>query len=130
MWYLPVGKQHDGTGVVIPGAPILDIVPQNEQLVLEVKIQPTDFDVVKPGLGSRVVFPAYKACWMPLFTGTVTQVSADAFTEQEGSHSVSYYTTKVEVDAKRIAQLDRPINLYRGMPADVFITTGTRSFLG
>lgn len=122
-------KFHTIGGVINPGAAILDIVPQNEQLVLEVKIQPTDIDVVKPGLESRVIFPAYKARRMPLFHGKVIQVSADAFTEQEGAHAVSYYTAKVEVDGKQITSLDTPINLYPGMPADVYINTGSRSFL-
>jgi HlyD family secretion protein len=122
-------KYHTIGGVINAGAPIMDIVPQNEQLVLEVKIQPTDIDVVKVGMESRVVFPAYRARRMPLFTGKVTQVSADAFTEQDGTHAASYYTARIEVDAKQVDTLDSPVNLYPGMPADVYIKTGARSFL-
>ncbi len=122
-------KYHTVGGVVEPGAAILDIVPQNEELVLEVKIQPTDIDVVKPGLESRVIFPAYRARRMPLFTGKVIQVSADAFTEQQGLSQTSYYTARVEVDTKQMHDLSAPITLYPGMPADVYIKTGSRSFL-
>ncbi len=122
-------KYHTVGGVVEPGSPILDIVPQQEQLVLEVKIQPTDIDVVKSGLESRVVFPAYRARRMPLLNGKVIQVSADAFTEKQGLGDVSYYTAKVEVDASQMKHMDIPVNLYPGMPADVYINTGSRSFI-
>lgn len=123
-------KFHTVGGVVSPGEPIMDIVPQGEQLVLEVQVQPVDIDVVEPGLESRVVFSAYKSRRMPLLTGKVTQVSADAFHEQQGAQSNSYYTARVEVDGKELDKLDTKVKLYPGMPADVFINTGTRTFLG
>ncbi len=123
-------KFHTVGGVVAPGAPIMDIVPQGESLVLEVHIQPTDIDVVKPGLEAKVIFPAYKARRMPLFVGKVTQVSADAFTEQQGVQTVSYYTARVEVEGDQTRALAQGIVLTPGMPADVYIRTGSRSFLG
>jgi HlyD family secretion protein len=122
-------KYHTVGGVIEPGAAIMDIVPQNEELVLEVKIRPVDIDVVKPGLESRVVFSAYKSRRMPLFTGTVTQVSADAFTEKQGLGEESYYTARVNVDTQQMKALETPIVLYPGMPADVYIKTGSRSFI-
>jgi HlyD family secretion protein len=123
-------KFHTIGGVVAPGAPILDIVPQNDLLVLEVQIKPIDIDVVKSGLDARIIFSAYKSRRMPLFYGKVTKVSADAFTEQQGVQAVSYYTARVEVDGEQLKHLGTPMNLYPGMPADVYIRTGSRSFLG
>lgn len=122
-------KFHTIGGVIAPGTPIMDIVPQSDRLVLEIRIQPTDIDVVKPGLESRVIFPAYKARRMPLFTGKVTQVSADAFNEQQGLQTISYYTARVEVDGDQLHTLEKGVNLYPGMPADVYIHTGSRSFI-
>jgi HlyD family type I secretion membrane fusion protein len=124
-------KFHTVGGVVAPGAPILDIVPQSDLLVLEVQVKPTDIDVVKPGLESRIIFPAYKSRRMPMFMGKVTKVSADAFTEQQGMQTISYYTARVEVDGTQVKSLEHSgVNLYPGMPADVYIRTGSRSFLG
>lgn len=123
-------KYHTIGGVVPPGAPIMDIVPQTDTLIIEVHIQPTDIDVVKQGLNARVIFPAYKARRMPLFHGTVTQVSADAFNEQLGAQTISYYTARIEVDGKQLHALPNTISLTPGMPADVYIRTGSRSFIG
>ncbi len=117
-------KFHTVGGVISPGASILDIVPQSDKLVLEVRIQPTDIDVVKPGLDARVVFPAYKARRMPLFTGKVTQVSADSFSEEQGLQTVSYYTARVEVDGDQLGPLDSGVSMYPGMPADIYVRTG------
>ncbi len=122
-------KFHTVGGVVAPGAAILDIVPQDDQLVLEVRVEPTDIDVVHTGLQSRVTFPALKSRRLPVLTGEVVQVSADAFSEQQGLHNVSYYTARVEVDSKQLDRLGAGIKLYPGMPADVFINTGSRSFV-
>jgi HlyD family type I secretion membrane fusion protein len=117
-------------GVIAPGAVILDIVPQSDRLVVEVHVQPTDIDVVKPGLESRILFPAYKAGRLPLLSGKVTHVSADAFSEMQGLQKLSFYLARVEVDSEKLRRQGQPINLYPGMPAEVIIKTGSRSFFG
>lgn len=121
-------KFHTVGGVIAAGTPIMDITPQSDKLVMEVHVQPTDIDVVETGMNARIVLSAYKSRRMPMLTGKVTQVSADAFNEQQGIQSVSYYTARVEVDSKELAALDSKIKLYPGMPVDVFINTGSRSF--
>jgi HlyD family type I secretion membrane fusion protein len=123
-------KFHTVGGVVSPGEPIMDIVPQSDRLVLEVQIRPVDIDVVEPGLPARVIFSAYKSRRMPMLTGKVTQVSADAFHEQQGEQAQSYYTARIEVDGEQLRKLDTQVKLTPGMPAEVFINTGTRTFLG
>lgn len=121
-------KIHTIGGVIAAGAPLMDITPQGDKLVAEVHVQPTDIDVVESGMKARIVFSAYKSRRMPILTGTVTQVSADAFNEQQGIQNVSYYTARVEVDATEMAALDDKIKLSPGMPVEVFINTGSRSF--
>lgn len=121
-------KFHTVGGVVAAGTPIMDITPQSDKLVVEVHVQPTDIDVVETGMEARIVLSAYKSRRMPLLNGKVTQVSADTFNEQQGVQSVSFYTARVEVDSKELAALDAKIKLYPGMPVDVFIHTGSRSF--
>ena len=122
-------KSHTVGGVIMAGAPIMDIIPQSDKLVLEVKIHPTDIDVVQVGMESRIVFSAYKSRRMPVLTGKLTQVSADIFTEQQGLQNASYYTARVEVDGQSLAKLDSKVKLYPGMPVEVFINTGSRSFI-
>ncbi|MEK6745473.1 MAG: HlyD family type I secretion periplasmic adaptor subunit [Pseudomonadota bacterium] len=121
-------KHHTIGGVIAAGAPIMDITPQGDKLVAEVHVQPTDIDVVEAGMQARIVLSAYKSRRMPILTGKVTQVSADAFNEQQGIQTVSYYTARVEVDAKELAALDSAVKLSPGMPLEVYINTGSRSF--
>ena len=123
-------KYHTVGGVIGPGEPIMDIVPQSEQLIVDAQVRPSDIDVVEAGLDTRIVFSAYKTRSMPRLTGKVTQVSADAFSEQQGMQAVSYYRVKVEVDKSELNRLDQKVRLYPGMPVEVFINTGSRSFLG
>lgn len=121
-------KVHTEGGVIGAGEPIMDIVPQDEPLVVEVHVQPSDIDVVKPGLEARLIFPAYKTGRLPLFYGTVTQVSADAFPDTQGLQKVSYYLARVEVDAEQLQHSENPVTLYPGMQAEAYIKTGSRSF--
>lgn len=123
-------KYHTEGGVITPGAPILDIIPQTEALVLEVQVNPIDIDVVTPGLSSRVVFTAYKARALPQLNGKVTKVSADIVNEQQGMQETSYYKAQVVVDPAQLKRVAPSIKLYPGMPAEVYIKTGSRSFLG
>lgn len=123
-------KFHTEGGVVAPGAPIMDIVPQSDELVVDARINPNDIDVVVAGLDAHIVFSAYKTRSMPRFTGKVTRVSADSFTEQQALQETAYYLAQIKVDKEQLATLANQIKLYPGMPVDVYIHTGSRSFLG
>lgn len=123
-------KFHTIGGVIAPGTPILDIIPQHEELILEARINPLDIDMVTPGMEARIIFSAYKSRTMPQLQGTVTRVSADSFTEQQGMGETSFYEAKIAVDPLQLERLAANIKLYPGMPAEVYIRTGNRSFLG
>ena len=86
---------HTPGGVVAPGGAILDLVPVRDKLVLEVKIQPIDIDVVRPDLPATVRFVAYKQRTTPVVEGRVTRVSADAVTEERTG--ITYFLATVEV---------------------------------
>lgn len=123
-------KFHTEGGVIAPGTAILDIIPQNEQLVLEAKINPLDIDVVTSGLEARIIFSAYKSRNLPQLHGKVTKVSADSFTESQAMGDMSYYKAQITVDPKELTRVASTIKLYPGMPVEVYIKTGSRSFLG
>ena len=84
---------HTPGGVVAPGGVILDLVPARDKLVLEVKIQPIDIDVVRPDLPATVRFVAYKQRTTPVVEGRVTRVSADAVTEERTEDILRYIRT-------------------------------------
>jgi HlyD family type I secretion membrane fusion protein len=113
-------------GVVEPGAPILDIVPEAERLVIDAQLDPVNIDEVHPGLTAQLRLTAFKQRITPVLPGRVTQVSADALSDERTGRR--YYTARIEIDP---AELERfgAAKLYPGMPVDVMIETGRRTAL-
>jgi HlyD family secretion protein/epimerase transport system membrane fusion protein len=80
-------------GVIRPGEPLLDIVPQNEELLVDARISPRDIDSVRAGLGARIVLPAFAQRHMPQIEGRVRQVSADAMVDPQSGQR--YFAIRV-----------------------------------
>ena len=112
-------------GIIAPGQPILDIVPINEELLIDARVSPLDVDVVRPGLEASIVLSAFKQRNMPRLNGTVRSVSADAIIDE--ASGTSYFRTRIEVDKEQLAEVAPDIELQPGMPADVMITTGQQT---
>jgi HlyD family secretion protein len=108
-------------GVIEPSKPILDIVPQDDELLIEAEVRPLDIDVVKPGLEAQVRLTAFKQRSTPTLAGHVRHVSADHFVDERTG--ATHYKAEVRIDAEAQAQLDG-LELYPGMPAEVLIMTG------
>jgi HlyD family type I secretion membrane fusion protein len=119
-------KVHTVGGVISPGEKILDIVPQDDKLIIEAKVNPQDIDVVRAGLIARVRLSAYKTRTVPPVDGIVRHVSADRFTDERSGQS--YYLARIEIDDEELRPL-KAVELYPGMPADVLIVTGERTLL-
>lgn len=110
--------------VVSPAEPLLYVVPQSEELIVEARVNPADIDRVHNGQSASIRFSAFKSAITPVIDGTVTGISPDALAnEQSGSQ---YYLAKVELTAKGQEMLDELI-LVPGMPAEVLINTGART---
>ncbi|HYH18758.1 MAG TPA: HlyD family type I secretion periplasmic adaptor subunit [Azospirillum sp.] len=110
-------------GVVTPGSPILDIVPQDDALLIEVKVQPTDIDVVRVGLKAYVTLSAFKQRKVPSVEGEVVYVSADAVTDQISG--ASWFVARVRLAPRALDGLPNVV-LSPGMPADASIVLGER----
>ena len=119
-------KVHTVGGVISPGAKIADIVPQDDKLIVEAKVQPQDIDVVRAGLLARVRLSAYKTRNVPPVDGIVRHVSPDRFTDERTGQS--YYLARIEIDDKELKPL-KEVELYPGMPTDVLIVIGERTLL-
>lgn len=120
-------KVHTVGGVIAPGEALMEIVPQDDKLIVEVKVRTDDIDVVRPDLEAQVRLSAYRARYVPPLKGKVVYVSADSFTDERTG--IPFYTARVEVDLDEIEALDQDVKLYPGMPAETLIVTGARSFL-
>ena len=114
-------------GVIGAGQPILDIVPTDEQLLIDARIAPADIDVVTPDLSATVHLTAYSGRELPRVNGIVRTVSADRVTDEATGQS--YYLARVEVPQQELAKLEKGIVMKPGMPAEVLIVTGERTVL-
>ena len=114
-------------GVVRPGEPVLEIVPDNEELLIDARLSPMDIDVVRAGLPARVVLPAFQQRHMPQIEGRVRQVSPDAIADAQTGQR--FFAVRVEIDRDRLAALAPALELTPGMPAEVYITTGEHTAL-
>jgi HlyD family secretion protein/epimerase transport system membrane fusion protein len=115
-------------GVIQPGEPILDIVPAEDDLLIDARVAPVDIDVVYPGLPAQVHLSAYSQRAMPQIEGKVRSISADSL--QDDQSGISYYLARVEVDRQELGRLNMNIQLVPGMPAEVLIVTSERTLFG
>ena len=111
-------------GVITPGRPILDIVPQGEELVVEARVSPMDIDRVHLGLVAEVRFSAFKQALVPKTEGKLIGLSADKITDERTGQA--YYSAKIELTPDSYTKLGN-MELLPGMPADVLINTGERT---
>ncbi|SDX73144.1 membrane fusion protein, epimerase transport system [Allochromatium warmingii] len=116
---------HTIGGVLRAGDPILDIIPENEPLIVEAQIDPGDIDRVAPGLEAYIRFSAFNSRTTPTVSGVVLTISADRLTDQ--ASGLPYYLARIQVTVAGMETL-RGLTLLPGMPADVMIKTGERTF--
>ena len=111
-------------GVVRPGDAVLDVIPLNEQLVVEVQVTPTDIDIVGIGMEAEVRLTAFKQRTVPVLFGRVSSVSPDIF--QNDRTGMSFYRATVTIEPSQLAKLEG-LSLQPGMPAEVLILAGERT---
>lgn len=114
-------------GVILPGEPVVDIVPADEELLIDARVSPADIDQVSPDLTAQVIFPSFPQRNMPRLTGTVRTVGADALEDPRDGQR--YYSVRIGIDKDQFSGLDAEIVLKPGMPAEGYIATGERTFL-
>jgi len=110
-------------GVVQPGRDIVEIVPSEDQLVLEARVQPKDIAFLRPGQRATVKFTAYDFAIYGGMEATLEHIGADSVTDERGN---TFYTVRVRT-AKPTLAANLPI--IPGMVAEVDIVTGEKSIL-
>jgi len=107
------------------GQPILDIVPQNDKMVVEVKVRPDDIEHVHAGQRVNIRLTAYKQHKVPVLTGQLVYVAADSQADTKGD---DFILARAEIDHRELSRLSG-VALYPGMPAEVLIIGGERRAL-
>ena len=112
-------------GVVRPGEPILTIVPDNEELIVDARLSPTDIDNVALAMRAKVQLSSFMARHMLPLEGEIIQIGADVVTDPDTREK--YYSLRVRVDDEDMLRMSAEIDLQPGMPAEVFVQTGTHT---
>ena len=116
---------HTEGGVIGPGTVIAEIVPLTEELILEVQVSPLDIDRVYEGQEAMIRFSSF-GNRTPTIFGSLLSLSADAI--QDPNTGMTYYLARIEVSPEGMADLG-DLELLPGMPAEVFIATGSRTLM-
>ena len=117
---------HTIGGVITPGMRIVDIVPQEEDLIIEAQVTPGDIDRVEVGQRATIRFSSFGMGTVPTISGEVINISADSMVNE--STLLSYYLARVEVSPDSLNSLG-DLALMPGMPAEVFVATGSRTLV-
>jgi protease secretion system membrane fusion protein len=112
---------------IVPGSKIMEIIPENEKLLLDVKIPPHLIDKIHPGLITHSRFAAFVDAPQLVVEGRVLSVSSDKH-DVPGGTPPSYYLARVEVTEQGMKELHGR-QMRPGMPVDVVVKTGERTLL-
>ena len=113
-------------GVISPGSNIVDIVPQEDSLLVELRIKPADIADVHVGQFARLKFSAYDFAIHGSLQGIVTFISADTITNEEGESS---FVVRVKPSKSFLGVKSGELPIKIGMTAEADIITGEKTIL-
>jgi len=113
-------------GVISPGNNILEIVPQEDALLVELNIKPADIAYVNVGQFARLKFSAYDFAIHGSLQGIVTFVSADTITNEEGQ---SFFLVRVKPVKSFLGVKNGELPIKIGMTAEADIITDKKTIL-
>ncbi|WP_407118041.1 HlyD family type I secretion periplasmic adaptor subunit [Bradyrhizobium sp. LMG 9283] len=127
---------HTPGGVVSPGAGILELLPIGDERIIEAHVNPKDISHVSVGQDALVRLSALNQRITPMVEASVVYVSADTVSEKEARTEThrdndtrrGYYVVRVRLDQDDVVRRMPEFIPTPGMPADVYIKTGERTF--
>lgn len=111
--------------VIQAAEPVMYIIPQDRPLIITSRVLPRDIDQVYLGQTVALRFSAFDQRRTPELFGAVTQVSADAFTDE--NTQTSYYRAQIVLSEGEAERLPPEMSLLPGMPVEAFLATQERS---
>jgi HlyD family secretion protein len=117
---------HTLGGIIGPGETLVSVIPADDQLVIEARLSPMDIDQVFVEQGARIRLSSLDQRVTPELFATVTDVSADLSVDP--ATGASFYLMRLALSADEIQKIAGQ-TLRPGMPAEVFIETGSRTVL-
>lgn len=122
-----LGLNVAGSGAVVKqGETIMEIVPENDALIVEARLNTNDIDSVYAGMEAKVRFNAYNQVTIRPAKGFIEHVSADVIVDQRTDQD--YYLVRIRIDDEDFLKANQVI-LVPGMSAEAIIPTGSRTVL-
>ncbi len=117
-------------GVARPGEEIMQIVPLNDDMVIEAKVRPADIAFVRPGLPASVKLDAYDYTIYGSLMGEVIYISADTLNEEVRGTEQPFYRVQIKTSVDNlVSRGNERIDIQPGMTATVEIKTGSNTVL-
>ncbi|MCY1177609.1 Hemolysin secretion protein D, chromosomal [compost metagenome] len=113
-------------GVVQPGSDMVEIVPLEDNLLVEAKVRPQDIAFLHPGQPATVKFTAYDYTIYGGLKARLEMISADTISDDKGN---SFYLIQVRTEKNHLGTDAKPLLIIPGMVATVDIITGEKSVL-
>ena len=113
-------------GVLRAGQTVIDVVPVDDRLVVEAKLQTQDIGYVKAGQSALIKLNSADALRFGGMDGTVTNVSPDTIITEQGA---PYYKVRIETANDRFQRGDLQYRLFPGMQVIASIRTGDRTVI-
>lgn len=117
--------QNTNGGVLASGEDIVELLPIDEDLIVEARVAPQDIDSIAIGSTARIRLTALNQRVTPTLDGEVVHVSADVREDQANGRA--YYIARIRLPDREAARL-QTLSPVPGMPVEVFIDTGARTF--
>ena len=114
-------------GVVQPGSELLEIVPLEDNLLVEARVKPRDIAFLRPGQETLVKITAYDFSIYGGFPAKLENISADSINDEKKGES--YYLVRVRTTSTMPQRHGQPLAIIPGMTATVHIHTGEKTFL-
>lgn len=118
-------------GVIKPGENIMEIVPEDSDLLVEVKVRPSDIGFIRPKLPAIIKIDAFDYSVFGALNGEVVYISADTIKEEgKPSEASAYYVVRVRSDSTQLmGRANEKMDISPGMTATVEIVTGKKSIM-
>lgn len=117
-------------GVYRAGDEVMEIVPLEDNLLVEAKVSPRDIGFLSTGYPATVKIDAYDYTIYGDLSGELVFISADTVTDEQSQDQAPYYRVRVRTDGRAFsASPEQPLDIQPGMTATVEIKTGERTVL-
>lgn len=118
-------------GVVRPGEEILQIIPMDEELFVEARVDPKNIANVRPGQKATIKLSAYDYTIFGSLQGEVKLISADTFKDETARRADGdpHYKVTLRVDTNNLTDRQASIAIRPGMQASVELHTGAKTVM-